>query len=84
MSEREQELLRTTMEEDRLIENRLATRNVEGVHEFVMEHARAARDAYMELIALQGVEQANKQWNRMLEIVYASRPPVRIRREGQK
>lgn len=82
MTNREEELLRTIMEEHRLIENRLATRDVEGIHEFIMEHARAARSAYMELIALQGVEQATRQWNRMLEIVYAAKHSVLLEKES--
>jgi hypothetical protein len=61
MSNREQELLHTITEQHRLIENRLATRDITNIHEFIMEHARAARNAYMEFIALQGMEQATRQ-----------------------
>jgi hypothetical protein len=82
MSKREQELLSIITEEHRLIEHRLATRDVEGIHEFIMEHVRAARSAYMELISLQGVEQASRQWNRMLAIVYAARHPIHA--EGEE
>jgi hypothetical protein len=82
MNKREQELLSIIMEEHRLIEHRLATRDVEGIHEFIMEHARAARSAYVELISLQGIEQASQQWNRMLAIVYAARHPIHA--EGEE
>lgn len=82
MSNREEELLRIITEEHRLIEHRLATRDVTGIHKFIMEHARAARSAYVELISLQGVEQAARQWNRMLQIVYVARHPIHA--EGEE
>ncbi|MGI9058777.1 MAG: hypothetical protein ACR2H5_09385 [Ktedonobacteraceae bacterium] len=64
------ELMTLITHEQSLIVNRLHSGDMEGIHEFIMEHALASRKYLMELVVLMGREQANNTWNRILHYVY--------------
>src|SRR5260370_28648646 len=65
-----QELMTLITFEQNLIVNRLHSSDMEGIHEFIMEHATKARKYLMELVVLMGRNQANDVWERILHHVY--------------
>lgn len=65
-----QELMTLIEHEQRIIVNRLHSDQIEGIHEFIMEHALKSRKYYMELIVLMGREDATHKWNTILHNVY--------------
>lgn len=64
------ELMTLIEHEQSLIVSRLRSDDIEGIHEFVMEHALKSRKYYMELIVLMGKEQARHLIQDILHSVY--------------